>query len=146
MSSITISDVRQHRAHSSTSWVSCRAFARLRRPHPVEGQDRVVQALDRRQRVDVDVDHRQILVPVRGQLVWVALPAAPLVVATEMADDRRLPVARIAVQRRAVPRPGPAELVGDDEPLKRAMDVGVERADRPEPVRMTQPLTVIGRP
>ena len=62
-----------------------------------------------------------------------------------MADDRRLPVPRVAVQRRAVTRSRSANLVGDHEPLERAMNLGVERADRPEPMRMTQPLQVVGR-
>ena len=80
----------------------------LRRSHPVEAEDRLVEPLDRGHRVDVHVDHRQVLVPVRGQCVRISLPAAPFVMATEMADDRRLPVARVAVKRRAVTRSGTA--------------------------------------
>src|SRR6516164_993589 len=83
--------------------------------------------------------------PVGRQLLRVELPAAPLVVAAEVACDRRLPVPRIAVERRAMTRARPANLVGDHEPLERAMNVGVERADRPEPVRVPQPLEAIGR-
>jgi hypothetical protein len=104
----------------------------------------VVQSLDRWQRVDVDVEHRQILVPLWGQLVRVARPAAALVVAPELADDRRLSVARVAVERGAVACPGTPQLVGDDKPLKRAVYVSVERPDRPEPVRVAQPFKVVG--
>ena len=38
------------------------------RPHPEEGQQRVVEPFDRWQRIDVDVDDRQVLVAVACQL------------------------------------------------------------------------------
>jgi hypothetical protein len=63
----------------------------------------------------------------------VALPAAPLVMATEMTDDRRLPVARVAVKRRTVPRARTAQLVRNDQPFERAMDAGVRERIGPNP-------------
>jgi hypothetical protein len=71
----------------------------------------VVESLDHRQRVYVDVDDRQVLVPVRGELVRVALPAAPLVMAAEVADNRRLAIPWVAVECCPVAGAGTAELV-----------------------------------